>query len=167
MASKPQKTKPIQEDLDGLTIEQVTGIVELGKGACTDEQARVPPGTLSSLIKQGYAVKVKGTKGRVGYAPTEAGRAKAREWLISGLARRAAAQQTREPRAKQQRSTGKLPGHLTIAALKEANPSRAGTKAHDYYTLIQKGGTVETYLQAGGAMAYLTWFIDRGMASAT
>lgn len=160
-----------------LTLAQIQGIVSLGRGAVTDEGARIPPGTLQSLIALGYAERqvtppgtkvelhkltAKGQAESAKYRPTAEGRAKAKEWLEAGIAaKKPAAVKEVKPRA-----SNKLPPTAVIRALKDVNPSRPGTKAHEYYVMIQARGTVEAYLAKGGAIAYLLWFIERGMAEA-
>jgi hypothetical protein len=105
------------------------------------------------LMHQGFLVKT-----AKGWEASEKTRALMRD-AVKHLQRKAAI-----PGAIKPRTSGKYPLDMTIRALQEDNPSREGTKANIFYELIKKGGTVESYLEAGGNQNYLVWFVDRGFA---
>lgn len=154
---------PVDNFLDDLTLEQVTALVELGKakGAMTDNAARVPVGTIQGLVKKGFAEK----KGE-GFQPTEKGRATVKKWLAAAITTKKTeekvAAKTAKPAKAKPRTSGKVELDKKIKCLSATNPSKAGTKAAEYYDIAKKSKTVADYVKNGGSQNYLVWFIDRG-----
>lgn len=143
---------------DGLTVEQVTAIVEMtSKKAGTDEQARVPAGTMASLVKIGLAKK-DGDK----FSATEQAKTKAREWLKASIAKQKQETKSNAPKKAKPRTSGKVELEKTVKVLFKENPSREGTKAYDFYEMLRKSKTVADYIKLGGSQNYLVWFADRG-----
>jgi hypothetical protein len=168
---------------DSLTIEQITAIIEIGRGSCSDAQARVPPGTLATVVARGYAKAVR-SGALVGYAPTPEGQAKAKEWLKTKTASQRVAQASSAKLSRRAQASSnhanntqasnapvsprggdKLPPAARLTALKPVNPSRPGSNLHRYYDMVRESATVGEYVGKGGNKTSLAYFIERGHVS--
>lgn len=69
--------------LAALTVDDITAIVAVGRGAQTDRQARVPAGTMQTLARMGLMTKTGG-----GYVATDEAQTLAKLWLQRKLAER-------------------------------------------------------------------------------
>jgi hypothetical protein len=136
----------------GLTYAQISAMTALARGTHSDLGARVPEGTLASLVTLGFAYK-KGDN----FWPLPVTLRHVRDWERVGNQAKVVGQL---PPAMQPKRLGDV---RTLHALKEQNPSREGSKAHAFYELTRSSATVEEYFARGGAKAYLAWFVARGM----
>ena len=159
MAKKSTKSVPSTQPNE-LTLEQVTGIVMLGRKCFTDEAARVPPGTLASLVPLGYAEAV----GSI-FHPTSKSKEKVKEWLDKSIAA-AASRKTNPPVTTEPGETkGKKAKYLpekTIKLKTSCNPWKVGSKQFTMHNLCAISKTVGEYLCRGGDKTALSYFVYRG-----
>jgi hypothetical protein len=133
----------------------------------------------NGLVKLGYLVD----QGAQGYTYTDVAKAwrknkdrGAEDHKIAakdGVEKKAPAapKAPKEPKVKQEselvrqkkpRTSGFIVETRKIKVVAKKNPSREGTKAHDFFEMLKKSKTVADYTKLGGSQNYLIWFFDRG-----
>lgn len=146
--------------------------------ACQPSVLGVSHETCRQLVKLGYFVD----QAAQGYTYTDVAKAwrKAKDRgadehkvaVQDGVQKAPAAPKApKEPKVKQEselvrqkkpRTSGFVLETRKIKVLKKANPSREGTKAHEFFEMLKKSKTVADYTKLGGSQNYLIWFFDRG-----